>query len=116
MTKNVNYIAVLADAIGSRTLLPKARARLQTDIQARGRTLNNRWGSGIAADFAIAPGDEIEGLLKDAQLLDKIVWEISHWLRCPLKGGHWIVACARGPISTALADTALEEDGPRFPS
>src|SRR5258706_9562979 len=114
MTKSVNYIAVLADAIGSRTLLPKARARLQTDIQARVRTLNNRWGSGIAADFAIARGDEIEGLLKDAKLVDKFVWEISHWLRCALKGVDWIVACARGPISTALADTALEVDGPCF--
>src|SRR5260221_11836228 len=98
MTKNVNYIAVLADAIGSRTLLPKARARLQTDIQARGRTLNNRWGSGIAADFAIAPGDEIEGLLKDPKTGDKFVWGSSPWLRCAFKGGAGLARCARGPI------------------
>ena len=113
MTKNVNYVAVLADVIGSRTLVPKARARLQADIQARLRDLNRRWGKGIAADFAIARGDEIEGLLNDANVA-KLVWEISHWLRCALAEVDWIVACARGPISTALADTALEVDGPCF--
>jgi len=113
MTKNVNYIAVLADAIGSRALPLKTRARLQTDIQTRLRTdLNKRtpWRSGIAARFAIARGDEIEGLLRDATL----VWEISHWLRSAFADVDWIVACARGPISTALADTALEVDGPCF--
>jgi hypothetical protein len=113
MTKNVNYIAVLADAIGSRALSPRARARLQEDLQTRLRTdLNKRhpWRSGIAARFAIARGDEIEGLLRDA----KLVWEISHWLRSVFAEVDWIVACARGPISTALADTALEVDGPCF--
>jgi hypothetical protein len=113
MTKNVNYVAMLADVSGSRTLAPKARARLQTDLQKRLRTdLNRRtsWRSGIAARFAIARGDEIEGLLHDA----KLVWEISHWLRGVFAEVDWIIACARGPISTALADTALEVDGPCF--
>jgi len=111
MTKNVNYVAVLADAIGSRALPSTARARLQADLQTRLRTdLNKRWRSGIAARFAIARGDEIEGLLSDA----KLVWEISHWLRSVFAEVDWIIACARGPISTALADTALEVDGPCF--
>ena len=110
MTKNVNYVAVLADAIGSRALVPKARARLQTDIQAGLTDLNKRWRSGIAAGFAIARGDEIEGLLRDADL----VWEISHWLRSAFAEVDWVIACARGPISTALAKTALAVDGPCF--
>jgi len=113
VTKNVNYVAVLADAIGSRTLPPKARVRLQADLQTRLRTdLNKRkpWRSGIAARFAIARGDEIEGLLTDAEF----VWDIAHWLRGVFADVDWIIACARGPISTALADTALEVDGPCF--
>ena len=113
MTKNVNYVAVLADAIGSRTLPPKARVRLQADLQTRLRSdLNKRkpWRSGIAARFAIARGDEIEGLLTDAEF----VWDIAHWLRGVFAEVDWIIACARGPISTALADTALEVDGPCF--
>jgi len=113
VTKNVNYIAVLADAIGSRALPPRDRARLQTQLHTRLRTdLNQRraWRPGIAAGFAIARGDEIEGLLKGASL----VWDIAHWLRRAFADVDWIIACARGPISTALATTALEVDGPCF--
>ena len=112
MTKNVNYVAVLADVIGSRALAPAARARLQERLHAGLKELNKRraWRPAIAAGFAIARGDEIEGLLRDASLL----WEIAHWLRHTFADVDWIIACARGPISTALADTALEIDGPCF--
>jgi hypothetical protein len=113
VTKNVNYIAVLADVIGSRALAPRDRARLQTQLHTRLRTdLNQRraWRPGIAAGFAIARGDEIEGLLRDASL----VWDIAHWLRRAFADVDWIIACARGPINTALATTALEVDGPCF--
>lgn len=113
MTKNNTYVAVLADVIASRTLAPKVRAHLQAELQRRLRTdLNRRraWRPGIAAAFAIARGDEIEGLLRDASLL----WDIAHWLRVAFADVDWIVAAARGPISTALAPTAIEVDGPAF--
>lgn len=113
MTKNVNYVAVLADVIGSRALPPRDRARLQAQLHTRLRTdLNQRraWRPGIAAGFAIARGDEIEGLLRDASL----VWDIAHWLRRTFADVDWIIACARGPISTALAATGPEVDGPCF--
>jgi hypothetical protein len=112
VTKIVNYVAVLADAIGSRALPPQARARLQARIHAGLTDLNRRrpWRPAIAAGFALARGDEIEGLLKDAGL----VWAIAHWLRGTFADVDWIIACARGPISTALAPTALEVDGPCF--
>jgi hypothetical protein len=112
VTKNVNYVAVLADAIGSRALVPTARARLQARLVAGLKELNKRrvWRSGLAAGFAIARGDEIEGLLADASLL----WDIAHWLRHTFADVDWIIACARGPISTALAATAPEVDGPCF--
>ena len=112
MTKNVNYVAVFTDAIGSRALPPTARARLQARLHAGLKDLHKRraWRPAIAAGFAIARGDEIEGLLKDASLL----WDIAHWLRHTFADVDWIIACARGPISTALADTALEVDGPCF--
>jgi hypothetical protein len=112
VTKNVNYVAVLADVIGSRALPPPARARVQARLHAGLKDLNKRraWRPAIAAGFAIARGDEIEGLLRDASLL----WDIAHWLRHSFADVDWIIACARGPISTALADTALEVDGPCF--
>ena len=112
MTKTVNYVAVLADVIGSRALPPRERARLQNDLRDALRTLNRRTASRpkIAAGFAIARGDEIQGLLRDTSL----VWEIAHWLRTAFAGVDWIIACGRGPISTALAPTAVEVDGPCF--
>jgi len=112
MTKNVNYVAVLADAIASRALSARARARLQAQLHTRLKELNKHraWRSGLAAGFAVARGDEFEGLLRDASHL----WEITHWLRHTLADVDWIVACASGPISTSLAPTALEVDGPCF--
>ena len=112
MTKNVNYVAVLADAIGSRALAPLARARLQAQLHTRLKELNKRrvWRPAIAAGFAIARGDEVQGLLRDSTHL----WDIAHWLRHTLADVEWIIACARGPISTALAATAPEVDGPCF--
>jgi hypothetical protein len=112
VTKNVNYVAVLVDAIASRDLPPQARARLQAQLHTGLSDLNKRraWRPAIAAGFAITRGDEIEGLLRDAAR----VWDIAHWLRHTFGDVDWIVACARGPISTALAKTALEVDGPCF--
>lgn len=112
MTKTVNYVAVLADVIGSRALPVPARARLQAQIQTGLKDLNKRraWRPAIAAGFAIAGGDEIEGLLRDTTL----VWDLTHWLRHAFPDVDWIIACARGPINTALAATALEVDGPCF--
>jgi hypothetical protein len=114
MTKTVNYVAVLVDAIASRDLPPKARARLQAQLHTGLSGLNKRraWRPAIAAGFAITRGDEIEGLLRDASPL----WDIAHWLRHTFADVDWIIACARGPISTALAATALEVDGPCFHS
>jgi len=112
VTKTVNYVAVIADVIASRALPPPARARLQTQLQAALKDLNKHraWRPAIAAGFAISGGDELEGLLRDTTH----VWEIAHWLRHTLPDVDWIIACARGPISTALATSALEVDGPCF--
>lgn len=113
MTKNVTYVAVLADVVGSRALPSKRRAALQDQLRSALRTQVNRrrlWQPHIAAGFAISGGDEIEGLLTDPS----IVWDIAHWLRFTFGQVDWIVACARGPITTALAPTAVEVDGPCF--
>jgi len=110
MTKNVSYVALLADIIGSRTLPPRERTRLQDDLRDALRAVNRRWRANVAAGFAIARGDEIQGLLKDATP----IWDIAHWLRLALPTVDWIMACGLGPITTALAPTAVEVDGPCF--
>ena len=112
MTKNVNYVAILADAVGSRALSPRARVRLQAQLHTRLKELNKHraWRAELAAGFAVSRGDEFEGLLKNPSHL----WEITHWLRHTLGDVDWTIACASGPITTALAPTAPEVDGPCF--
>src|SRR5213594_4612735 len=111
MTKNDNrYVALIADAVASRTLAPRARARLQSDVRASLGDLNRRWRRAIAAKFAVTRGDEIEGLLGNAAA----VWDIAHWIRLKFAEADWVIACGRGAITTPLAPTAPEVDGPCF--
>ncbi len=55
-------------------------------------------------------GDELQCLLATAAP----VWEIAHHIRSRLAQVDWVVACGRGAISTPLAPTAPEMDGPCF--
>src|SRR5258708_15670204 len=105
-----SYIALLADATASRALAPPRRARLQADIRAATKELNRRFARALAARFAVARGDELQCLLPRAAP----VWEIAHHTRSRLAQVDWVVACGRGAISTPLAPTAPEMDGPCF--
>ncbi|HET7790404.1 MAG TPA: SatD family protein [Gemmatimonadales bacterium] len=108
MTKT--YVALIADTVASRALLPKARARLQSDLQAALPLLNRRWRAHLAARFAVTLGDELQALFLPGAPL----WDITHLLRARFADVHWVIACGRGPISTPLAPTAPEVDGPCF--
>src|SRR5205814_2301680 len=104
------YVALIADAIASRELPPAARARLQADARTAVKDLNQRYRRVLAARFAITLGDELQCLLATPQPL----WDLAHDLRARLHTVDWVVACGRGPITTPLAPTAPEMDGPCF--
>src|SRR5438128_9856638 len=104
------YIALIADAIASRELPPAARARLQADARTAVRDLNQRYRRVLAARFAVTLGDELQCLLPTPQP----VWDVAHDLRARLPTVDWVVACGWGPITTPLAPTAPEIDGPCF--
>jgi hypothetical protein len=110
VTQNDNYIAVLGDAIASRRLTPAMRAALQQRLTRTLATVNRRWRAAVAARFVIALGDQFEGLLHASAP----TWTIIHYLRAELPGAEWIIACGRGPVTTPLARTAPEMDGPCF--
>src|SRR5438445_12712438 len=111
MTKNDNrYVALIADAVASRTLAPRVRTKLQTDVRASLGDINRRWRRAIAAKFAVTRGDEIEGLLGSAAA----VWEIAHWIRLTFSEADLVIACWRGVMTTPLALTAPEVAGPCF--
>src|SRR5256885_8110108 len=105
-----SYIALIADAIASRELPAATRARLQADARAAVKDLNRRYRGVLAARFAVTLGDELQCLLPTPQP----VWELAHDLRARLPTVDWVVACGRGPITTPLAPTAPEMDGPCF--
>lgn len=110
MSKTVtHYIAVLADAVASRRLAAPARQALQQQLRAVLNAANRKWRKAIAAKFAITLGDQLEGLLAAGAPL----WDIVHYLRAELDG-DWIIACGRGPLTTALGAPVVELDGPCF--
>lgn len=104
------YIAIIGDAVASRRLPLLRRRRLQRDLRAVLLEANRRWRRELAARFAVTLGDQFEGLLAGPERL----WELVHWLRAELTGADWVLACGRGRISTLLARTAPEVDGPCF--
>jgi hypothetical protein len=105
-----SYIALIADAIASRELPQAARARLQADARAAVKELNQRYRRVLAARFAVTLGDELQCLLPTP----RAVWDLAHDVRARLSSVDWVVACGRGTITTPLASTAPEMDGPCF--
>src|SRR2546428_5467621 len=104
------YAAALADAPAFRLLPPARRARLQAELRAALPELNRRYRRALAARFAVTLGDELQGLLTRPAP----VWDVAHFIRARFPDIAWVVACGRGPISTPLAATAPEVDGPCF--
>ena len=106
------YVALIADAIDSRALAPADRRRLQTALQHGVPELNQRYRKVLAARFDVTLGDELQCLLADAGS----AWDVSHFIRYAFPDVDWIVACGRGPITTALTPgiTAPKVDGPCF--
>ena len=104
------YVAAIADATASRLLPPARRARLQAELRAALPELNRRYRRALAARFAVTLGDELQGLLTRPAP----VWDVAHFIRARFPEIAWVVACGRGPISTPLAATAPEVDGPCF--
>ncbi len=104
------YVALIADAAGSRALPAPERARLQRALTAALPDWNRRWRSHLAARIALTLGDEVQALLTSPAA----VWDLTHTLRYTLPQVDWVIACGLGAISTPLARTAPEIDGPCF--
>ena len=106
------YVALIADAIDSRALAPADRRRLQAALQHGVPELNQRYRKALAARFDVTLGDELQCLLVDPGR----VWDVSHFIRYAFPQVDWVVACGRGPITTALTPgiTAPKVDGPCF--
>jgi hypothetical protein len=109
---STSYVALIADAVASRSLPAPRRARLQSDLRGALPDLNAKYRRSLAARFAVTLGDELQCLLTSAGP----VWELAHDLRFRFPAAEWVVACGLGPIATRLDRNvaAPEVDGPCF--
>jgi SatD family protein len=106
------YVALIGDAIASRALPDRLRAKLQAELRRAMPDFNRRWRRFVVARFAVTLGDEFQCLLSGAEP----VWDIAHAVRSEFPEVDWVVACGRGPITTHLGKglSAPEVDGPCF--
>jgi SatD family protein len=108
-----SYIALIADAVQSRTLPPPRRSRLQADLRASLADLNRRYHRDLAARFGVTQGDELQCLLVSTARL----WDVAHAIRHRFGAVDWVIGCGRGAVTTDLAGGRLnapEIDGPCF--
>src|SRR2546430_16979087 len=92
------YVVCSADAVGSGSLAPKLRARLQTDLRGAVRDFNARYRKSLAARFAVTLGDELQALFTGPEP----VWDLSHALRQEFPNVDWVIAWGRGGVQTPL--------------
>jgi SatD family (SatD) len=106
------YVALIADAVASRTLAPARRARLQADLRAALGDFNRRYRHALAARFGITQGDELQCLLTSAAP----VWDVAHAIHARFAAVDWIIGCGCGTVTTPLTSgiAAPEVDGPCF--
>lgn len=109
---SIYYIALIADAVASRGLVPARRGRLQAQLRTALTEFNRRYRHDLAARFGITQGDELQCLLVSAAP----VWDIAHAIRARFAETDWVIGCGRGTVTTPLTgkETAPEVDGPCF--
>src|SRR3989454_944693 len=105
--QRIRFLCLVAAPEGVRRML---ESHPDVPVFAAAKDLNQRYRRVLAARFAVTLGDELQCLLPTPQP----VWDLAHDLRARLPTVDWVVACGRGPITTPLAPTAPEMDGPCF--
>src|SRR2546422_413703 len=107
--QRIRFLCLVAAPEGVRRML-ETHPDVPVFAAALDPELNDRYRRVLAARFAVTLGDELQCLLSTPQP----VWDVAHDLRARLPSVDWVVACGRGPITTPLARTAPEIDGPCF--
>jgi hypothetical protein len=106
--KHRNYIAVIGDVVGSRSA--GDRSILQDRLGGGLRDVNAAYDDHIAAEFVLTVGDEFQGLLGSAGILELILATLrTHAFPAELRFGIGV-----GALDTALRSQALGMDGRCF--
>ena len=103
-----DYIAIIADMVGSREISPDERPQVQHRFAALVDSLNQTFPSQLKARFIITLGDEFQGILHIPTMIPDLLWHIeSNFSDKPLRLGIGL-----GPISTDIPEYAINVDGP----
>ncbi|MFQ5863827.1 MAG: SatD family protein [bacterium] len=105
-----NYLAIIGDIVGSRSLNPAERAQVQKRFQAVLEGINKPFKDEIASLFLITTGDEAQGILRRPNYCYQIIRKIQ----LELVPTELVFGLGYGPITTEIGEFAVGADGPAF--
>jgi hypothetical protein len=103
-------IAVIGDIVASRRVPDLERSQVQRQLEQLTDALNKRYRRAIAAGFLVTLGDEFQGVLKQAETIPDLVWDIE----TSLAGVDVRIAMGFGTLNPPFKRLALGMDGPAF--
>ncbi len=101
-------LALIADMVGSRELLPRQRPKIQERFKEFVQYLNKKHAKDILAKFVITLGDEFQGLLLSATPIPDLMWDIDQ----RFSDRHLRVGVGFGVLTTPVQREAINVDGP----
>ena len=108
--KKRKFVAIIGDLVGSRTLQPKERNRVQKRFQKALDKINKDFRDEIASLFLITVGDEAQGILHRTN----DCYEILRRIQLELAPTEIVFGIGYGILTTEMKEFAVGADGPAF--
>ena len=103
-------IAVIGDVVRSRELPGRQRHQVQLGLEQLTATINQRYRRAIAARFLVTLGDEFQGVLKQADILPDLIWDVE----ATLANAEVRIGIGFGTLNPPFKPVALGMDGLAF--
>jgi hypothetical protein len=103
-------IAVIGDVVRSRRFLGPERHQVQLGLEQLAAVINQRYRRAIAARFLVTLGDEFQGVLKRAEILPDLIWDIER----SLANAEVRIGIGFGSLNPPFKPVALGMDGSAF--
>jgi hypothetical protein len=101
---------VIGDVVRSRALPGPQRHQLQLGLEQLAAAINQRYRRAIAARFLVTLGDEFQGVLKLAEILPDLIWDIE----ASLANAEVRIGIGFGTLNPPFKPVALGMDGSAF--
>jgi hypothetical protein len=103
-------IAVIGDIVASKQLPQPERSQVQRQLEELLSRINKRHAKAIGARFLVTLGDEFQGVLKRADIIPDLIWDIEG----SLPKGEVRIGIGYGALNPPFKRVALGMDGPAF--